>query len=146
MRRVLVPDGVLVAGDWLRGGNGAYSARMLEYFRLEGITYNLASAAQTVWALEEAGCTDIRVRDRAAWYTALARRELAALQGEWLPLMTERLGAARAQHFIANWRQLVLESGELCPAHVRARSRPEEEGKSSRPHRTPGRARPMKAA
>ncbi len=122
IRRVLRPGGRFIAGDWLRGGEGDYSPEMLEYFRLEGITYNLVSAEATGAALSAAGFLDVRVRDRNGWYCALARRELASLAGEWQPLMHERLGAERARHFVANWRQLVLvlERGELRPAHIRA--------------------------
>ncbi|HEX8783939.1 MAG TPA: methyltransferase domain-containing protein, partial [Steroidobacteraceae bacterium] len=38
--RLLRPGGSLLVSDWLCGGSGAYSAEMLEYFRLEGIAYN----------------------------------------------------------------------------------------------------------
>jgi ubiquinone/menaquinone biosynthesis C-methylase UbiE len=126
IRRVLAPRGLFVAGDWLRGAGGAYSAEMLEFFRLEGITYNLASAGDTARALTAAGFTDVEVRDHADWYRALAQAELASMKGEWLPVMEQRLGRERAQHFIANWQQMVrvLERGELRPAHVRARSTP----------------------
>lgn len=126
LRRVLVPGGLFVAGDWLRGGSGAYSPEMLEYFRLEGITYNLASAAATAAALRQAGFIDIEVRDRTGWYLELAQRELASMQGAWQPLMVSRLGPERARHFVANWQQLVvvLRRGELRPAHLKARSPP----------------------
>jgi ubiquinone/menaquinone biosynthesis C-methylase UbiE len=126
IRRVLMPRGLFVAGDWLRGGGGAYSAQMLEFFRLEGITYNLASAENTAQALRVAGFTDVEVTDHADWYRALAQDELASMKGEWFPLMEKRLGHERAQHFVANWQQMVrvLQSGELRPAHVRAWSAP----------------------
>ena len=121
--RLLRPGGSLIVSDWLRGGSGAYSAEMREYFRLEGIAYNMANTAETTAALARVGFVGIEVRDRNAWYRDLARRELAALSGELRPLVTERIGAARAQHFVDNWRQLVLvlERGELRPAHLKAR-------------------------
>jgi phosphoethanolamine N-methyltransferase len=124
--RVLRRDGRLIASDWLRGGSGPYSREMLDFFRLEGIAYNMADVAETVAALERAGFIDIEVRDRNAWYRDLARRELAALEGELRPLVTEQLGTERTAHFIANWRQMVsvLETGELRPAHLRARKPP----------------------
>jgi hypothetical protein len=73
--------------------------------------------------LRAAGFTDIEVRDRAAWYRALAERELQSMKSEWFPLMESRLGPARARHFVVNWEQmvLVLKRGELRPAHIRAR-------------------------
>ena len=124
--RLLRRGGRLIASDWLRGGSGAYSSEMLEFFRLEGIAYNMADVAETVAALERAGFIDIEVRDRNEWYRDLARRELAALEGELRPLVSERLGTERTAHFIANWRQMVsvLERGELRPAHLRARKPP----------------------
>jgi phosphoethanolamine N-methyltransferase len=121
--RLLRPGGSLIVSDWLRGGSGAYSAEMLEYFRLEGIAYNMASMDETVAMLARIGFVAIEARDRNAWYRDLARRELAALEGELRALVTGRIGAERAEHFVNNWRQmvLVLERGELRPAHIKAR-------------------------
>lgn len=120
--RVLRPGGVLVMSDWLRGGEGAYSAELLEFFRLEEITYNMASIDQSRKVLETAGFADIHIQDRNDWYRELAEREHASLAGEWYSTIVERLGAERARHFVLNWRQLVivLKSGELRPAHLRA--------------------------
>ena len=49
--RVLRRGGHLIASDWLRGGSGPYSAEMLEFFRLEGIAYNMANMGETKAAL-----------------------------------------------------------------------------------------------
>ncbi len=121
--RVLRPGGWLIVSDWLRGGPPAYSTAMLEFFRLEGIAYNMASLTETTAALAAAGFIDIQARDRNGWYRELARRELASLEGELRPLVSERIGQERTAHFIANWRQmvLVLERGELRPVHLKAR-------------------------
>ncbi|HVN44607.1 MAG TPA: methyltransferase domain-containing protein [Steroidobacteraceae bacterium] len=120
--RVLRPGGCLIVSDWLRGGSGPYSPEMLEFFRLEGITYNMANMTETRDTLARAGFVEIEVRDRNDWYREQARRELAALAGAMRPLVTERIGAARAAHFIANWQQMVrvLERGELRPGHLKA--------------------------
>ena len=121
--RVLRPGGSLIVSDWLRGGSGAYSAEMLEFFRLEGIAYNMATMAETIETLAGTSFVEIEVRDRNEWYRELARRELASLEGALRPLVTERIGAERAGHFISNWRQMVrvLERGELRPGHLKAR-------------------------
>ena len=121
--RLLRPGGSLLVSDWLRGGGGAYSAEMLEYFRLEGLAYNMANVAETTATLARVGFLEIEARDRSAWYRDLARRELAALEGELRPLVAERIGADKAEHFVDNWRQLVLvlERGELRPTHLKAR-------------------------
>ena len=120
--RVLRPGGRFLASDWLRGGSGPYSAEMIEFFRLEGIAYNMASLEESVAALRRAGFTDVEVRDRNAWYLGLAERELASLEGPMRPLIVERIGRDKAEHFIADWRQLVLvvRRGELRPGHLKA--------------------------
>jgi ubiquinone/menaquinone biosynthesis C-methylase UbiE len=126
--RVLKPGGWFIASDWLRGGTGPYSQEMLEYFRLEGLTYNMATLQETGRTLSSAGFVDVELRDRNEWYRDLAVRESAAIEGEWYPTILSRLGESRAQHFVADWRQLalVLRRGELRPAHYRAR-RPADE-------------------
>lgn len=120
--RVLRPGGRFIASDWLRGGSGAYSPEMMEFFRLEGIAYNMASLEESAAALHAAGFRDIEIRDRHGWYLPLARRELKSMQGALRPLIAGRIGEARARHFIDDWRQmvLVLERGELRPGHLKA--------------------------
>ena len=95
---------------------------MMEYFRLEGITYNMATLEESAATLSAAGFVDVEVRDRNAWYLELAARELASLEGPMRPLIVERIGKAKADHFIANWHQLVLvvRRGELRPGHLKA--------------------------
>lgn len=120
--RVLRRGGRFIASDWLRGGNGAYSPEMMEFFRLEGITYSMATLGESAAALSNAGFTDIEVRDRHEWYRDLARGELDAMQGSLYPMISAKIGADRARHFIADWRQMVvvLERGELRPGHLKA--------------------------
>ena len=120
--RVLRPLGRFIASDWLRGGTGPYSAEMVEFFRLEGIAYNMATLGQSADALRASGFADIILRDRHDWYRDLARRELAAMEGELMSVITARIGAERAKYFLADWRQLVLvlERGELRPGHLKA--------------------------
>jgi phosphoethanolamine N-methyltransferase len=120
--RVLRPGGCFIASDWLRGGEGAYSPEMLDFFRIEGITYNMASLERTAATLGETGFVDVAVSDRNAWYLDVARREYAQLRGALRQRMIDRVGAAKAEHFIENWRQLVvvLERGDLRPGHMKA--------------------------
>ena len=120
--RVLRPVGRFIASDWLRGGEGTFSSDMLEFFRLEGIAYNLISLQECATLLRSVGFTELEVRDRNAWYCDLARRELAAMEGDLRDDIVKRIGAERAGHFLANWRQMVrvLERGELRPGHIKA--------------------------
>jgi SAM-dependent methyltransferase len=120
--RVLRPGGRLIASDWLRGGTGSYSPEMMEFFRLEGIAYNMVTLQESAAALAAAGFVDVEIRDRHGWYLGLAQKELAALEGALNSVVVSRIGEERAQHFIDNWRQLVVvvNRGELRPGHLKA--------------------------
>jgi phosphoethanolamine N-methyltransferase len=120
--RLLHPGGRFIASDWFRAGSGAYSPEMMEFFRLEGIAYNMASIEESAASLRQAGFVDVLVQDRHAWYLALAQRELEAMDGPLRSLIVGRIGQQRAEHFLANWRQLlvVLRQGELRPGHLKA--------------------------
>ncbi len=120
--RVLRPGGKFIASDWLRGDGTGYSDEMMEFFRLEGIAYNMASLAESAAALRTAGFAAIEVRDRHEWYLELAQRELKSMEGPLHATIVERIGNDRARHFIDNWRQLVivLKRGELRPGHLKA--------------------------
>ncbi len=122
VRRVLRPGGRFIASDWLRGGSGPYSPEMLEFFRLEGITYNMATLAESAARLRDAGFTEVDIRDRHAWYRELAHQELAAMEGPLNPAITTRIGPKRTAHFIDDWLRLVLvvDRGELRPGHLKA--------------------------
>ena len=120
--RVLRPGGRFIASDWLRGDGTGYSDEMMEFFRLEGIAYNMATLADSAQALRAAGFVQVEIRDRHGWYLALAQRELEAMQGPLHAVIEQRIGPLRARHFIDNWRQLVvvLKRGELRPGHFKA--------------------------
>ncbi|HEX4153668.1 MAG TPA: methyltransferase domain-containing protein [Steroidobacteraceae bacterium] len=120
--RVLRPGGRFIASDWLRGGSGSYSQEMMEFFRLEGIAYNMVTLEESAAALAAAGFADVEIRDRHGWYLALAQQELEALQGPLNPVIVSRIGAERARHFVEDWRQLVMvvKRGELRPGHLKA--------------------------
>jgi ubiquinone/menaquinone biosynthesis C-methylase UbiE len=122
VHRVLRPGGRFIASDWLRGGTGAYSDEMLEYFRLEGITYNMATLEDTADVLQQVGFSAVEVRDRNGWYLPIAEAEAAALAGPLRETLIERIGLERTEHFIINWQQLalVVRRGELRPAHIKA--------------------------
>jgi ubiquinone/menaquinone biosynthesis C-methylase UbiE len=120
--RVLRPGGRFIASDWLRGGSGDYSPEMMEFFRLEGIAYNMANLEESAAALRQSGFRHVEVRDRHDWYLGLAQREVEAMEGPLNPLIVHRIGPERAHHFIEDWRQLVvvLKRGELRPGHLKA--------------------------
>jgi phosphoethanolamine N-methyltransferase len=118
--RVLKPGGVLTTYDWM-GTDRPYSATMLEWFRLEGLTYNLRSLVTHRQLLLDAGFVDVEVVDDGGWYAAEARRELDLLKGDLGGEARALIGDDSYQHFIADWTAMVsvLEDGELVPGYLR---------------------------
>ena len=120
--RVLRPGGWFVASDWLQGDR-AGSDRFREWVKLALVPFNMASLGETARLLAEVGFVEVEVRSRNAWYQAEARRELARMAGPLWPRLVEARSEAAARRSLAFWRMMieVLDSGEFCPAHIRAR-------------------------
>jgi phosphoethanolamine N-methyltransferase len=118
--RVLRPDGWFSAYDWMKT-DGDYSADMLYWFEMEGLTYAMVTLEEQAALLREAGFVNVAAEDATDWYRRKARREYERLRGELGPALIELLGADEARHFIENWRAMVLviDSGEMRQAYCR---------------------------
>jgi hypothetical protein len=83
----------------------------------------MASPARYERALAAAGFVDVELRNRNAWYRDVARAELDRLTGSDHDRFVELLGADEVATQIRTWTAMVpvLESGEHCPHHFRAR-------------------------
>jgi len=125
--RVLKPGGVLAASDWLIGHDSEPSADMKDYVAAEGLSFGMASPARYLAAMAAAGFAGGRVESRNAWYRDVARGELERLEGPLRAEAVAAVGAAYVEKNIRTWTamQKVLDSGEHCPAHLRA-SKPAE--------------------
>lgn len=121
--RVLRPGGEFLASDWLIGTEGPPSPAMAAYIEAEGLDFGMASPAAYVRAMEGAGFTDVQTISRNAWYRDAARGELARLRGPEGAAMTAAVGADFVAHNVVLWERMVpvLDSGEHCPTHLRAR-------------------------
>lgn len=121
--RVLKPGGWFVASDWLIGHDEEPSALMKAYIASEGLDFGMASPARYAAAMAEAGFTDIRTDSRNAWYRERAKEELAQMQGDLYASAVAKLGKEFVDHNIEIWSNMlpVLQSGEHCPTHLRAR-------------------------
>lgn len=121
--RVLKPGGQFVASDWLIGHDGAPSAAMAAYIAAEGLDFGMASPARYRAAMARAGFEAIEVINRNAWYREVARGELARLKGPVGNAAAQVVGRDFVDENIGIWSRMipVLESGEHCPAHLRAR-------------------------
>ncbi|MCB1377823.1 MAG: tRNA (adenine(22)-N(1))-methyltransferase TrmK [Alphaproteobacteria bacterium] len=127
VHRVLRPGGWFAASDWLIGHDGEPSPAMAAYIAAEGLDFGMASPARYRAALEGAGFVDIAITNRNEWYRQQARREVAAMKGPLYAAAAAELGQDFVDHNIAIWERMltVLDSGEHCPTHIRAR-RPAE--------------------
>ncbi|MFO1088583.1 MAG: methyltransferase domain-containing protein [Hyphomicrobiales bacterium] len=121
--RILKPGGRFVASDWLIGHDGTPSPEMAAYIKAEGLDFGMASPERYRKALERAGFVDIEVVNRNPWYRVQAKQEAAAMKGPYYEAAVKRLGKEFVDHNIEIWdrMQVVLDSGEHCPHHLRAR-------------------------
>jgi ubiquinone/menaquinone biosynthesis C-methylase UbiE len=121
--RVLKPGGWFIASDWLIGHDGEPSPEMKAYVASEGLDFGMASPGRYADALCTAGFEQIETRSRNAWYRERAKQELANLKGPLYAEATAALGREFVDHNVEIWTNMlpVLESGEHCPTHLKAR-------------------------
>lgn len=122
INRVLRPGGRLLAYDWLKGPE-PFSADMLRWFELEGLTYVMGDLAEYLRWVGEAGFVETSGEDAHSEYREMAHLEYSKMLTDWHDRMTDLLGPERRDHFIEDWRALtvVLDNGELRPAYFRGR-------------------------
>ena len=96
---------------------------MADYIKEEGLDFAMASPATYRQAMQDAGFVEVELVNRNPWYAKVAAQELAWLTGPDRNDLSERHGTDYIDHQIEIWTKLVgvLESGEHCPHHIRAR-------------------------
>ena len=120
--RVLRPGGYVSCYDWLRS-DGEYSEDMRYWFKLEGLTYALETLPGYCDLFVNCGFVDVAAEDASDWYREEVRREYELMKGDLYPRMIELLGQADADHFVENWRAMVvvIEKGEMQQGYCRGR-------------------------
>ena len=120
--RVLHPGGTLTCYDWMKP-EGEYSQDMRYWFKMEGLTYNMETPARCEEMLKAAGFVDITIVDRSDWYRRRARTEYEMITTDLHGRMVELLGQRDADHFVENWRAMVVvcDKGEMLQVYSRAR-------------------------
>lgn len=120
--RVLKPGGSLSCYDWLKS-DGEYSEDMHYWFKVEGLTYAMETLDSYAKLLADAGFVDVECEDASAWYRQEARREYELMTGDLYPRMVELLGQADADHFVEDWRAMlvVIDKGEMRQGYSRGR-------------------------
>ena len=120
--RVLRPGGYLSCYDWLRT-DAKYSDDMHYWFKMEGLTYALETLDGYREHFTNCGLVDITTVDATDWYRDQASHEYELIKGVLYPRMVELLGQADADHFVENWRAMVvvIDKGEMRQGYCRGR-------------------------
>jgi ubiquinone/menaquinone biosynthesis C-methylase UbiE len=120
--RVLKPGGTLTCYDWMKP-EGEYSEDMHYWFKMERLTYDMKTFPEYEVMLQDAGFTDIELRDRSDWYRQRVQEEYEQIRSELYPRMVELLGKQEADHFVENWRamKVVCVKGDVYQGYYRAR-------------------------
>jgi ubiquinone/menaquinone biosynthesis C-methylase UbiE len=120
--RVLEPGGHLSCYEWMKAP-GELSDDMRYWIEVEGLTYALETLEDFCDRFVDAGFADVHAEDATAWYRREARREYELLRGELYPRMVELLGQADADHFVEDWRAMVvvIDKGEMRQGYLRGR-------------------------
>lgn len=121
--RVLKPGGWFLASDWLTDRDGAPTPEMSYYLEMEGLDFGMASPQRYRESLRTAGFTDVSLENRNPWYRQQARTERATLSGPDRSRFEAAIGADEVEHLVKTWDAMivVLDTGEHCPHHLRAR-------------------------
>ena len=120
--RVLKPGGSLSSYEWLKS-EGESSKDMRYWLEMEGLTYALQTIDEFRDQIEIAGFIDVAAEDATDWYRAEARREYELIRGELNPRLNELLGEEDAEHFVEDWRAMVvvIDKGEMRQGYFRGR-------------------------
>jgi len=120
--RVLKPGGTLTCYDWMKP-EGEYSEDMHYWFKMERLTYSMKTIKEYESMIRDAGFTDIEITDRSDWYRERVQQEYAQIKTELYPRMVELLGKEEADHFVENWRSMmvVCAKGDVQQGYYRAR-------------------------
>ena len=120
--RVLRPGGWLSIYEWLKSA-GEYSDDMRYWFEMEGLTYAMVTIEAQAALIRDAGFTDVLTDDATDCYRVEARREYELISGGLYDTLVESLGRDDADHFVENWRAMVvvIDKGEMRQAYCRGR-------------------------
>ena len=110
---------------------GAPSAAMADYIAAEGLDFGMASPARYRAAMAEAaGFEAIEVISRNDWYRDAARRNWRGCRGRWGMRRRKPWAVISSTRTSGSGDRMipVLESGEHCPTHLKARKPERGEG------------------
>jgi phosphoethanolamine N-methyltransferase len=120
--RVLRPGGWFSCYEWM-GDGSTHSDDMRKWIELEELTYDFKTLEEYGRLLVSSGFSEVDVADASDWYRAEARREYDLISGDLYPSMVELLGQHDADHFVKDWRAMVvvIDSREMRQGYCRGR-------------------------
>ena len=120
--RLLKPGGYLTCYDWTKSEE-PLSKDMFYWFKMEGLTYALETLEEYKAHLQNIGYIEVKIKDASDWYRHKVRREYELIKGSLYPRMVELLGQKDADHFVENWRAMlvVCEKREMHQGYCRGR-------------------------
>ena len=120
--RTLAPGGFLSCYEWMRTER-EYSDDMRRWFELEELTYTLETLEKLGERFAAAGFNDVRTTDASDWYRIEARREYELIKNDLYADMVNLLGQQDADHFVEDWRAMVvvIDAGEMRQGYCRGR-------------------------
>jgi len=126
--RVLKPGGYFTCYDWTKSEE-PLSEDMFYWFKMEGLTYALETLEEYKVHLKKIGYIDVTIKDASKWYRNQVRKEYELMKGRLYPRMVELLGQKDADHFVEDWRAMlvVCEKGEIRQGYCRGRRSLEDE-------------------
>ena len=74
---------------------------------------------EMIWG---AGFINVEMRDRSDWFQRKVQEEYEFIQSELYPKMLEAIGQQNTDHFVENWRSMVVvcAKGEMLQVYGRA--------------------------
>ena len=122
--RVLRPGGSFVAADWLWADNAERSPIVQDWLSMGPLSFAFTTPAQAAAAMRAAGFAAVAVSDRRRLLQESNREEVTLLEGPARERLAAIVGEEMALSRLASahGRQRALDSGDLIPCHLSARS------------------------
>lgn len=120
--RVLKPGGMIIGYDWLKG-SAELGDNLRAWMKAAELTAYPESLESYTAQMHAAGFEAVSSSDASDWYLLRAREEYEQMTGPLFEKMAELGDAEARDHFIEEWRAMlvVLNSGELKSGYFRGR-------------------------
>ena len=119
---ILVDDGILSVGDWMRNDDNEPSEEMKEYIAAEGLDMFMCSLEKYESLLKETRFKVLSLNDRNKWYLEKVKTEISDIKGPLYDEVIKQIGKEEADGALEIWEKLlgVVEKGEHRPGNFQA--------------------------